>query len=95
MRKVAAILALASAGASLTLAAGPAFARSHQVLINYSDLNLNAPQGRATLQARLENAARLVCGPSLVAGRQEQNALRNCRQESVEGALARIGVQPR
>lgn len=46
--------------AAATLVATPAFAESVQV--EYKDLDLSSDAGRATLQTRIESAAREVCG---------------------------------
>jgi UrcA family protein len=64
MRTFAAILALASAGATLTASTVTAFAEeSRQVIVQISDLDLAAPAGQATLDGRVRAAARKVCGP--------------------------------
>lgn len=44
---------------SLAFSAAPSFARD--VTVSYSDLDLQTAQGRATLERRLEAAARAAC----------------------------------
>lgn len=60
-----AILALAAAGSALALmgAAAPAIAKSNgDMVIKYTDLNLNSPSGQKTLERRIDRAAREFCG---------------------------------
>lgn len=58
-----------AAAAALAIAAAPAVAKdgnwkvgNNQVHIVYSGINTSTPEGRATLLARVERAARQLCG---------------------------------
>lgn len=60
-----AFFALAAAGSALALmgAAAPALAKSNgDMVIKYSDLNLNSPSGQKSLERRIDKAARDFCG---------------------------------
>jgi UrcA family protein len=82
MRIVAAILALASAGATLSASTVTAFAEeSRQVIIQYSDLNLTVPAGRAALEGRVRAAARKVCGTLPPVQLQEIREVRGCQSD--------------
>ena len=57
--------------------------------VSYGDLNLRAPEGRATLERRIKVAARQVCGveserPMIVARRK------SCVRQSAANALAEV-----
>lgn len=90
MRIVAAILALASAGATLTASSVSAFAEESRVIVQYSDLNLAAPAGRATLEARIRAAARQVCGPLPAAQLEEIQQVQECRSLAAADAWNRV-----
>ncbi|HZG45822.1 MAG TPA: UrcA family protein [Allosphingosinicella sp.] len=91
MRIVAAILALATAGATLTVSSVPALAEEpRQVIVQYSDLNLAAPAGRATLDARIRGAARRVCGALPTASVKEIQQTRNCQVAAAAQAWDRM-----
>lgn len=60
-----AFFALVAAGSTLALmgAAAPALAKSSaDMVVKYSDLNLNSPSGQKTLERRIDKAAREFCG---------------------------------
>jgi UrcA family protein len=62
MKKFA--LALAAASISVTGMAAPAFAgtaSSKTIKVEYADLNLNTMNGQATLERRLDKAAKRAC----------------------------------
>lgn len=91
MRIAAAILALATATASLGLTTIPAFAEGgQQVMIRYSDLNLAAPVGRAALDSRIRGAARRVCGVVPAVQVEEAQQVRDCQHSAVSGAWNQI-----
>jgi UrcA family protein len=84
MRIVAAILALASAGATLTASTVPAFAEEpREVIVHLSDLNLAAPAGRATLDRRVRAAARKVCGALPAVQLEEVQQVRACQSAAM------------
>lgn len=86
MRIAAAILALATAGATLCATSLPALAEEpRQSIVNYSGLNLAAPAGRSTLDARIRSAARRTCGvPALPAKEAQQT--RDCQEAAIAQA---------
>jgi UrcA family protein len=91
MRTFAAILALASAGATLTASTVTAFAEeSRQVIVQISDLDLAAPAGQATLDGRVRMAARKVCGPLPPVQLEEIRQVRGCQSEVRSQARHRL-----
>ena len=80
MRIAAAILALATAGATLTATSVPALAEEpRQLIVQYSDLDIAAPAGRASLNARIRTAVRQYCGvPGLPV--KEAKLTRDCNE---------------
>lgn len=78
MRIAAAVLALATASAALTATTLPVLAEERQAIVQFSDLNLAAPAGRATLDARVRKAARRVCGPLSSLQVKEAQEVRDC-----------------
>jgi UrcA family protein len=95
----------ALAGALLTACAATAIPAAHaganidlgaeNVVVDYRDLDLAQPEGRATLQGRLRAAARAVCG---VPEREELRAVfarRDCYELAVGRAIraSASGVQ--
>jgi UrcA family protein len=91
MRFAACILALATAGATLSAATVPALAQDIQtVVVDYDDLNLNAPSGRATLDARIKSAARRICGPAAGPSPFQKLQLENCLVEVTERANSQV-----
>jgi UrcA family protein len=80
----------------LATAAAPALAQSAadapQAVVNYSDLNMSTPAGRAELQQRLAHAVDQVCPASAQRGLDRQIVYDNCRKqawESIRPQLAR------
>jgi UrcA family protein len=91
MRIAAAILALASAGATLTASTVTAFAEEpRQAIIQYLDLNLAAPAGRATLDGRVRAAARKVCGALPAVQLEEVQQVRGCHRDILAQARNRL-----
>ena len=87
MRIVAALLTLATVGATLTAGAVPALAQDQmQVSVQYNDLNLGSAAGRATLSGRIDNAAARVCGIAPAQGLKEIQSVRSCRTAAVASA---------
>lgn len=93
MRIAAAFLALASSAATLTASTVPALAEeSRQIIVQYSDLNLAAPAGRATLEGRIRAAARRVCGPIPVVDVREAQQVRGCHSTAVSTAWDQVSA---
>jgi UrcA family protein len=59
------------------------------VTVKYEDLNLNTPEGAATLLARIRGAARQVCGQQS-ARLDLQHAWQVCYDNSVNAAVATV-----
>jgi UrcA family protein len=66
LKASAATLATLTVGLALTLAdtsvADAAPAQQSSIAVSYADLNLNTPAGMAIMRARIDQAAREVCG---------------------------------
>lgn len=84
---------------SALLAANPAAARTtdetelvdgnHPVeLVHYNDLDLDTPQGRARLDARITSAVEHVCGTADIRDLRGHAAVSDCREESLQQALS-------
>ncbi|KPF69805.1 hypothetical protein IP88_11515 [alpha proteobacterium AAP81b] len=88
--------ALFFTGACLSVAAGPANAETatatRSEVVRTADLNLAAPAGRATFDARVRAAATRVCGsqPSDLASRAVHN---DCVKSAIAGATAAVATQ--
>ena len=50
------------AATALALPMAPALAQSQSISVPHADLDLSSPEGRATLDKRIDAAARKVCG---------------------------------
>jgi UrcA family protein len=78
----------------LAAAAAPAVAQSAtdapQTVVNYSDLNLSTPAGRAELQQRLAHAVDLVC-PADTRGLDRQVVHNTCRKQAWESIRPQLG----
>lgn len=60
--------------------------------VTYADLNLNAPDGRATLQKRIDRAATAVC-VSLLDGTisiENRQAFKRCHDEAVANTTRQL-----
>lgn len=77
----------------LAVAATPAAANTNgqrvsvSKSVNYADLNLSSPEGRAALEARIKNAARQICatqGATLTARMDEYR----CTKDALRSASA-------
>ena len=84
------MLAAALVAAGLTTVAGisPALASDDGVTIEHRDLNLSSEAGRATLDARIERAARLVCGTAFINELDIAAGVAACRADVVATARA-------
>lgn len=93
MRKVACILALATAGANLSATAVPAAAQDvTSVTVSIADLNLNAAAGRETLQRRLKFATRRVCGVPDSRSPAHHSEVSACRADAFARANAQVTI---
>jgi UrcA family protein len=61
-----AVAAVAVALGTTAATVSPSFAADRGVLVEHEDLNLASAAGRAVLDARIERAARLVCGTAFI-----------------------------
>ncbi len=76
-----------SVAAVLAVAVGaPASAETRTTLVQYSDLDLASPEGVQTLERRLRNAARQVCGAARIRPLKERMEYHQCIDEA--GATA-------
>jgi len=64
MRIAAIVLLLATASATVPAAA----AETAQIGVRYADLDLSTEEGRATLDRRIEESARAICGRDVTTG---------------------------
>jgi UrcA family protein len=64
MRTLSIVLALAAASVAVPAAA----AEPAQIGVRYADLDLSTGDGRATLDRRIEEAARAMCGRDVTTG---------------------------
>jgi UrcA family protein len=78
---------------TLTVAATSAAAEPRSgstVSIGYADLDLSTRAGVATLYRRIVGASRRVCRTLPRATHALQQAVRECREAAVEGAVAQV-----
>lgn len=82
------ILAVAglAAGLSTFTAVHPAIAAEAGVTVSYEDLNLGSAAGRAVLDARIERAARQICGTAFINELDFAAGVEACRRDVVAGA---------
>lgn len=92
------IIVPALAVLSLALVATPASAEKVSIPVQYADLNLDNPAGMATLEGRIEAAAKKICGKAEVRKIRDGEDHNRCMREthaSVSIELARlIGPRP-
>ncbi len=82
-----------SAAAALAVAVGvPASAETRSTLVEYSDLDLASPQGVQTLERRLRNAARQVCGAARIRPLKERMEYHNCIDEAGANAEEQVAA---
>ena len=77
--------------ATAAIGAAPAFAQApggeiNVRLVRIADLDLASEAGRRTLERRLANAAREVCGTASDADVEGKNAVRKCRDATLAKA---------
>lgn len=84
------MLGLLSSGVAVAaLAGGPAL-DSNQVLVYYSDINLQSAAGQQVLKQRLKAAARRVCPDEFSRDRVFRTAGRSCVKNAVAQAMADV-----
>ncbi len=67
-------------------------AQGASIVVAHSDLDLNSVNGRETLNARVERAARRVCAPEDANDVRKQMASRACYRNAVSSAQTRIAA---
>jgi UrcA family protein len=95
-RTLVTMLALAAtAGFAATAQAGdvaPATGHYDDVVVSYSDLDLNSAAGNKALYARLASAAERACGNAPATGDLERKAqYRSCVQSTLNRAVDKVG----
>lgn len=90
-------LAIASAVAVAlsSIAAAPVAAQDTQLVVSYSDLDLNTTAGVQTLDQRLEAGVKAVCGSPEIRNLKSTLAFEQCRDAAMNSAheqLARQGA---
>lgn len=95
MRKF--IITTALTALSLAVISTPASAETQSVSVQYADLDLTSPAGVATLEGRIEAAAKRICGKTEVRsvhdGADQQRCIRET-QASVSVEIARLTGRP-
>lgn len=90
-RMLASILALAATTGIATTAQADGFPRYDDVVVSYSDLNLDSAAGNQKLYARLANAASRACGNEPAVRDIERRAqYRACVEETLNRAVDEI-----
>ncbi len=85
-----AVAAVAMAAGATTATVSPARAEAGQVLVRHDDLNLASAAGRAVLEARLERAARQVCGTAFINELDIAAGVAACRADAIAGAREQL-----
>ena len=88
-----AVAAAAVALGTTTATTQPAFAADSGVLVSYEDLNLNSAAGRAVLEARIDRAARLVCGTAYINELDIAAGVDACRADTIAAARQQLEQQ--
>jgi UrcA family protein len=65
-------------------------AETRSITVHFADLNLSKPSGVHALRARIDYAARLVCGDYQTLDLQRTSIFRNCVERARDAALAQI-----
>jgi UrcA family protein len=79
-----------SAAVAATLFAGSAFAAPAQKAVSYADLNLASAAGAKSLEARVRNAAKQVCGVGTARDLSTIAATERCYDAAVNEASAKM-----
>jgi UrcA family protein len=80
--------AVLAAGLTTLTATAPAFASESSVTVAHGDLNLNSAAGRAVLDARIERAARQICGTAFINELDIAAGVAACRRDVIAAARA-------
>ncbi len=88
-RKLVALVATGLAFVGSTAVAAPQ-TETHEVTVNYADLNLESAAGIESLYARIRSAAKQVCGTAERHDFGAQADVRACREAAVANAVAKI-----
>ncbi|MBT2134676.1 UrcA family protein [Croceibacterium sp. LX-88] len=67
---------------TLAISTAPASAETRSIRVQYADLNLNSPEGMATLEGRIEAAAKQICGKAEVRRVQDGVDHERCVRET-------------
>ncbi len=70
------------------VAANPALAQDGGRIVSYADLDLNSPADTSTLDRRIGNAIRQVCGRSFPTDLQSHSQVRRCRAATASDVQA-------
>lgn len=62
-------------------------------VLRYNMATLEQPDARRALQRRIDLAARNVCGESIIASKEEIDAIRACRAKATAMAHAQVPVK--
>jgi UrcA family protein len=81
------------AAVSLAALSSAASANSVTHIVRYSDLNLNSEAGRATLDRRINRAARVVCGSPSTAALQDKLNVEKCYAAARASAEAQLNIK--
>lgn len=92
------IIVPALAALSLSAFSTPAAAETQSVSVQYADLDLSSPVGMATLEGRIQDAAKKICGTAEVRDIHDGLDWQRCvraTQASASIAIARVtGTRP-
>ena len=79
-----------SAALAATLLAGSAYAAPAQKAVSYADLNLTSAAGAKSLETRIRNAAKQVCGIGTAQDLAAAAAADRCYDAAITEASARM-----
>ena len=85
-----AVAAVAVALGATTATVSPAFAAATEVLVQHEDLNLGSAAGRTVLEARLDRAARRVCGTAFINELDIAAGVEACRADAIAAARQQL-----
>jgi UrcA family protein len=92
MKQTLKIISVSALAAAALIKAVPAFAEQalaqNIIIVHTNDLDLSSAKGRAALDHRLVNAAKLVCGTASDFDLAGNNAVRACRIDILARARA-------
>lgn len=83
--------AVALAASAVSAFSAPAFAADAPTAeVRYSDLSLTTAEGAKLLKARVERAARRICGTRGVVDLNERGNAKQCYRVAVAGAMPQV-----